>query len=133
LLKKLTAIFLLLQFLTNNSFAEEIMKLPKLFTHYYHHSHEHRDSSDFTDYLVQHYSNDHEKEEHRGEDSDCNLPFKHCDNCCVSAHAPVLAFMPSVEESGLVFAIAITKTYTFENDKIQSMCSPPVWQPPKFS
>jgi hypothetical protein len=131
--KKLTAIFLLLQFLTNNSFAEEVIKLPTLFTHYYHHSHEHRDISNFRDFLVMHYFSDHQKEEHRGEDSDCNLPFKHCHDHGVSVHAPVLAFIPTVEKTDIVFAILITKIYSSENDKIQSMCSPPVWQPPKFS
>lgn len=132
-MKKFTAIFLLLQFLTNNSFAEEFIKLPKLFTHYYHHSHEHHDKRNFIDYLVLHYSGNHFKDEHRGEDGDCNLPFKHCNNCCMSAHAPVLAFIPSTGTIDFGFVTAITKSYTTENDKIFSISSTPVWQPPKFA
>ncbi len=132
-LKKITSIFLLLQFLTNNSFAEEVIKLPKLFTHFHHHSHEHQDKSTFVDYLAKHYSNDHEKDEHKGEDGDCNLPFKHCNDCCVNAHAPVLAFIPTFEETGSVFAIVVIRKYTFENEKIKSICSPPIWQPPKLA
>lgn len=132
-MKNFIAIFLLLQFLTNNSFAEEIIKLPKLFTHFNHHSHEHHEKSDFIDYLDQHYSNDHEKDDHKDKDGDCNLPFKHCDGCCVNAHAPVLAFIPTFQEIDIVFTIAISRKYSFENEKIKSICSPPIWQPPKLA
>jgi hypothetical protein len=82
-------------------------------------------------YLVLHYSGNHVRDEHRGEDGDCNLPFKHCDNCCVNAHATAPAFIPSTATIVFGYVTAITKTYTSENDKIFSICSPPVWQPPK--
>jgi len=129
--KKFISIFLLLQFLTNNSFAEQLIKLPKLFTHYHHHSHTHHDTKNFVDFLVKHYSNDHEKDQHAGDDKDCDLPFKHCDGCCVNVHVPVLAFIDSFEETDFSFAIAITRKYASENEKIKSICSPPIWQPPK--
>jgi hypothetical protein len=132
-LKKLIAIFLLLQFLTNNSFAEEVIKLPKLFTHYYHHSHEHNDKSNFIDYLAKHYSKNNEQDEHDADDEHRKLPFKHCDDCCVNVHAPLLAFMPSLNETDSVFAVVIIRKYSFQNEKIKSICSSPIWQPPKFA
>lgn len=51
----------------------------------------------------------------------------------MSAHAPVLAFIPSTGTIDFGFVTAITKSYTTENDKIFSISSPPVWQPPKFA
>jgi hypothetical protein len=131
-LKKLIAIFLLLQFLTNNSFAEEVIKLPKLFQHYQHHSHKHKDINGFADYILKHYVHEHEKDMHDGDDDHRNLPFKHSNGCCVHMHAPVLAFVPSFIEANSAFATDVVRKYTFENEKIKSICSPPIWQPPKL-
>ncbi len=133
LLKKLISIFLLLQLVTNNTFAEELSKLPRLFTHYYHHSQEHHDSDDFVDYLVNHYSDNHEEDEHQEEDKDCNLPFKNCDGCCVSTHVPLIAFMPVFEEVEFVLTIASSEKYTLENEKIRSISDSSIWQPPKLA
>ena len=52
-------------------------------------------SKDFVDFLAQHYSDKHEQTGHPEDDEDCNLPFKHCDGCCVNMHAPIVAFIPS--------------------------------------
>ena len=133
MLKKLVAIFFLLQFLTNNAFAEELIKLPKLFTHYYHHSHEHHDTDDFVDYLADHYSADHKEDKHDDQDGDCELPFKHCDGCCLTTHSPIIASVPSFDDNEFVVEITASKQYISENEKIKSICSPPIWQPPKIS
>lgn len=132
-MKKITTIFLLLQFLTNNTFAEEFAKLPKLFTHFYHHTHEHKDVVDFGDFITKHYFDAHKESEHQGEDKDCDLPFKHCDDCCVNAHAPIMAFIPQVIDAKFDVIIISAKKYSFQNEKIKSICSPPIWQPPKVS
>ncbi|MBA2610743.1 MAG: hypothetical protein H0U95_02145 [Bacteroidetes bacterium] len=132
-MKKLVAIFLLLQFLTNNAFAEELIKLPKLFTHFYHHSNEHHDSDDFVDFLVDHYSDNHKENKHDEDDNDCDLPFKHCEGCCLTSHIPLIAFIPSFNGSEFVFSVISKEKYSNENEKIKSMCSPPIWQPPKLA
>ena len=131
-LKKFLAIFLLLQFLTNNSFAEELFKLPKLFIHFHHHAHEHHDTDGFFNFLNKHYSNNHEKEEHSGEDKDCDLPFKHCSDCCVGSHAPIIAFLPTFNEARYDLRPASLEKHILKNEKIKSICSPSIWQPPKF-
>jgi hypothetical protein len=130
--KKLIAIFLLLQFVTNNTFAEELIKLPKLFTHFYHHSHEHHDSNNFVSYLSEHYSGNPENNKHQGEDNHCNLPFKHCDNCCINSHVPLIAFMPVFQETKFLCVTISCKKHTFENEKIKNSCASSIWQPPKF-
>ena len=132
-MKKLLTIFLLLQFLTNNTFAEELIKLPKLFTHFYHHSKEHHDTDNFADYLSDHYSADHQEEKQDDEDGDCELPFKHCDGCCLTSHTPLIASVPAFNTNEFVFVVTSSKKYTFENEKIKSICSPPIWQPPKIN
>lgn len=131
-MKKLLAIFLLLQFVTNNAFAEELIKLPKLFAHFYHHSNDHHDTDNFADFLADHYSNEHKENKHEEEDGDCDLPFKHCEGCCLTSHAPFIAAVPSFNASEFVFIITSSKKYTFENEKIKSICSPPIWQPPQL-
>lgn len=131
-MKKIVSIFLLLQFVTNNAFAEELIKLPKLFTHYHHHSHEHHDTGSFTDFLSKHYSGNHENNEHQGEDNDCNLPFKHCNNCCVGSHSPLIAFIPVFKGVPLSIITILFNNYSLENEKIKSMCVSSIWQPPKL-
>lgn len=132
-MKKLISILLLFQFLTNNTFAEEFIKLPKLFTHFYHHSQEHQDTDGFVQYLIEHYSDHHENDEHQGEDKDCNLPFKHCDGCCINIHIPLLAFLPVFEKVEFIFTIDSSQKYIFRNEKIKNICAHSIWQPPKIS
>lgn len=130
-MKKLIAIFLLFQFISNNTFGEELIKLPKLFIHYQHHSNEHKDTKGFADFLKNHYSNSPEKNEHQGEDNDCGLPFKHCNDCCMASHAPLVAHMPLTSKSYFYAVATPVKNITPLIVKIQSISGPTVWQPPK--
>ena len=136
-LKKLIAIFLLLQIVSNNAFAEELIKFPRLFTHFYHHAYEHKDTKDFFDFLHKHYSDHHQKDAHSkkydDDDNDCNLPFKHCGSCCVNIHAPVLAFASSYLTADFNMTVLKSSRYINENDRIESndLCS--IWQPPKLA
>ncbi len=137
-LKKLIAIFLLLQIASSNAFAEEVIKLPKLFTHFYHHSQEHKDTKGFFDFLHKHYSDHHENDVHSKkhndeDDKDCDLPFKHCGNSCINIHAPVLGFVSSYLTTDFNVVILESSPYTSENDRIETndLCS--IWQPPKLA
>jgi hypothetical protein len=126
---------LLLQFATNNSFAEQVIKLPALFTHFYHHRSEHKDITTFADFLYIHYYTDHEaanpSQKDDGDDGHCKLPFKHCGNC-VNAHTPVVGFLPTVFITS--FSIPQQNNYCFrcEDDRIQSLEISAIWQPPKL-
>ena len=137
LLKKIIAIFLLLQIVTNNAFAEELVKMPRLVTHFYHHSHEHKDTKDFFDFLHKHYSDHHENDKHSqkhsDEDNDCNLPFKHCNNCCLNIHISTIGFLPTFLNTEF-FSIQIKNENFFpENDRIESFDFSSIWQPPKLA
>lgn len=134
--KKLIAIFLLLQIVSNNAFAEELIKFPRLFTHFYHHAHEHKDIKNFFDFLHKHYSDHHKSdsalEKHDGEE-DSKLPFKHGGNCCVNLHAPTLAFVSTYLSADFNIVVLKPLHYANENDRIESndLCS--IWQPPKLA
>lgn len=133
----MTAILLLLQIVSNNAFAEELLKMPKLFTHFYHHSQEHRDGGNFLDYLQNHYSDHLDKyahaETHSEEDEDCNLPFKHCGDCCMSAHVPVVGYTASYLVTDYNLYQTISFVFIYEDDRIESQDLSSVWQPPKIS
>lgn len=128
---------MLLQILSNNAFAEELVKIPALFTHFNHHTQEHKDGVSFLDYIHNHYS-DHEEDhkhdtQHTEEDNDCNLPFKHCDNCCVNMHAPLIGYPCSslnTEYNPIKTEITVFVSGD-DNIEIQDLCS--IWQPPKIS
>lgn len=134
-MKKVIAIFLLLQIVSNNTFAEELLKMPKLFTHFYHHAREHKDGANFFYFLHQHYAdhhkNDHHEKGHRAEDNDCDLPFKHCGHG-LGIHAPALGFIPSYLDTDWLYFSFTASDFTNADDRIESqdLCS--IWQPPKL-
>ena len=136
-MKKIIAIFLLLQIVTNNAFAEELIKMPRLFTHFYHHSHEHKDTKDFFDFLHKHYSDHHENDKHsknhNDEDNDCNLPFKHCGGCCISVHASAIGFLPTFFNADYPSFQIKNEAFFSENDRIESLDLSSIWQPPKLA
>ncbi len=132
-MKKILSIFILLQILTNNSFAEEFVKLPALFTHFYHHTYENHDTHGFVDFLQAHYSKNTEQEQHQDEDKHCNLPFKDCHNSCVNSHVPLGVFMPELNATNFCSFNMLSPEYTLEMEKINSIQLSSIWQPPKNS
>ncbi len=111
--------------------------MPRLFTHYQHHSNEHKDTKGFFDFLHKHYSDHHEKEKHSrnhsDEDNDCNLPFKHCGDCCLNIHSSVIGFIPSILNADYVYYNVKNTGFTAHNDRIESLDICNIWQPPKIS
>ena len=136
-MKKIVAILLLLQIVTNNAFAEEVIKMPRLFTHYYHHSHEHKDTKSFLDFLHKHYSdhqeNDKHSKNHNDEDNDCELPFKHCGRCCLNIHTATIGFLPTLLNTDYPSIQIKNEDFYSENDRIESLELNSIWQPPKLS
>ena len=137
MLKKVIVIFLLLQIISNNTFAEELIKLPKLFTHYYHHTYEHKDTKNFLDFIHKHYSNHHQNDahskQHSEEDNDCNLPFKHCGNCCVNVHTSAIGFVSSYLTTDFNFTFIKSTGFFYKNNTIENNNLSSIWQPPKIS
>lgn len=136
LLKKLIALFLLVQILTNNAFVEELVKMPRLFTHYVHHAEEHQDTKGFMDYLHTHYAGQHENEthskNHNDEDNDCNLPFKHCGSCYLSIHAPAVGLVTNILHADITYFQINDSGFVSANDQIESLDLQNIWQPPKL-
>lgn len=136
IVKKIISIFLVLQIISNNGFAEELIKIPGLITHYYHHSQEHKDTKDFFDFLHKHYSDHHKGDRHadgkHAEDEDCNLPFKHCGSCCLNLHSSVIGFVPICLNTNYIFFQDKNTIFLTENDRIESSNISSIWQPPKI-
>lgn len=135
--KKVIAIFLLLQIITNNAFAEEFVKMPTLFTHFYHHAKEHKDVNNFFEFLHKHYSDHHKNDSHLKshdhEDEDCKLPFKHCGNCCVSIHVPVTGCISNSLTADCTFFQTEASDFIPEDERIESLDLCSIWQPPKLA
>lgn len=136
-LRKIVAIFLLLQIISSNAFAEELIKMPRLVTHYIHHAQEHADSGNFYDFLHKHYSDHDHKDTHangkHAEDKDCNLPFKHCGSCCFNLHISVIGFVANYLHTDAVVYQFTESTFPKANDRIESLDLCTIWQPPKIS
>lgn len=130
-------IFILLQIVSNNSFAEGLIKIPGLITHYFHHTTQHGEKGNFFEYLSEHYIGQHQKDSHAGnkheEDKDCNLPFKHCGGCCLNVHTSFIGFVPSYLEADYIFYHIEQKNYPVADDRIESLDVCTIWQPPKIS
>jgi hypothetical protein len=121
--------------LSNNAFSEALLKLPALFTHYYHHAQEEKDTTNVLDFFKKHYieSNTNQNhEEHQDEDADCELPFKHCGHCCLTAHSPVIGFIPSYLDTNYLPSEIQKQNFQLENEKIESLELHSIWQPPKL-
>jgi hypothetical protein len=135
-LKKLLAIFLLLQIGSGNALAEELLKTPALFTHYQHHARHHNDVSGFLDFLAKHYATGHGVDDddaatHGEQDSDCNLPFRHCGDCGFSFHQSITAF-PSTLGTSFEYGHPAIQFSTEDEDVLSlELCD--IWQPPKIA
>ncbi len=126
-MKKLLSIFLFCQIISNNVFAEELIRIPNLFAHYSHHSREHKDVTDFIDFINMHYGDNSGHE--TGDDDDEKLPFRHDDNC-VNSHVTCSVALPATthfiapeQVPGIVVAC--------KGKNIQSLQISKIWQPPR--
>lgn len=136
-LKKTVVIFLILQIFSNYTFADELIKIPRLFTHYYHHTYEHRDTKNFIDFIQKHYTehnhNSTQEKKHAEDDNDCKLPFKHCNDSRTNIHTPAIGFVASYLTTNYCFTFLKSDKIYFENKKIESSNLSSIWQPPKIS
>ncbi|MCA0431214.1 MAG: hypothetical protein LCH32_12010 [Bacteroidetes bacterium] len=134
-MKKIIVIFLLLQIISNNAFAEELIKLPSLFQHYNHHKISHNKDLTFINFLKIHYSDinaDTHNTSHDEDDKDCNLPFKHCNDCCFNIHIPLYGLTSNYVSAICNYIIIQSFSYININENISctDLCS--IWQPPKL-
>jgi hypothetical protein len=130
ILKKILLTILCIQFLFPNDLLQDIIKLPILVAHYFHHNHKEK-YIHFTDFIADHYSNhEHHDKDH---DNHNNLPFHNHD----------FNFQQSIFTITVldVFPIILTN-YTEANSKknimlrqhfYKSSALSSIWRPPKFA
>jgi len=136
-LRKVVAIFLLLQIVSNNAFAEGLIKMPRLVSHYIHDLREHSNTGSFYNFLQKHYTDQTRKDIHAGkqheEDNDCGMPFKDCGNCCISLHNLIAGFVSFYLDIDIVAFQFKKSSYPLLDDRIESLDLSSIWQPPKIS
>ena len=125
-MKKVLALFIALQLITNHEAFAEMVKLPFLFHHYS----ESADHTSIMDFLKTHYSeNQHEDSDH---DHD-KLPFKHSDDGCSNHPSPVISVVIKSESAySIKPLVTATQKIIFSNDRIPNSFISNIWQPPKL-
>ncbi|MGE0568978.1 MAG: hypothetical protein AB7O73_13640 [Bacteroidia bacterium] len=128
-MKTIIAIFLSLQFLSNNTFAEEALRLPVLFEHFAHHQHEGEEqgSTGFFHFLYDHYIENHGEKPDSHHD---NLPFKHSDNCSNHSHT-VITYIPTANSFDYPIPLNECSLSIFSEFFLNSQFLSSIWQPPK--
>ena len=138
--KKWIALFLVLQFGSNQTFARELVRLPILFIHYFehkakeshhhHHGHneDHHDSEQgFGDFVADHYGDGGNKDTDHNHD---HLPFKSSDCCSVLSVNIMLC--GTVESISLVAHEENRTQHFIFNRSLKSEFHQHIWQPPKL-
>lgn len=120
------AIFISLQIITNNTFAEDIARIPSLIEHYNHHKKEETPDISFWDFVLLHYaSNDNSNDAHHD-----SLPLKHGNDVghvhLISAFTiPEYQFAFSVHTAEFNHIVATAQF--IPNNNLDA-----IFQPPKF-
>jgi hypothetical protein len=125
-MKKLFVIFFALQFISNQTFALELVRLPALFIHYHDEGEKYHN---FFDFLSEHYG--HEEEDESKHDHH-NLPFKHCGGCCAN-HLVAPAFCNEVTTVMLIEPAYSNFIFFLPDHPFQNQFLGNIWQPPKIS
>jgi hypothetical protein len=126
-MKVLIAIFISLQIITNNTFVEDVARIPSLIEHYNHHTKEETPDISFLDFVLLHYaSNDNSNDIHHD-----SLPLKHGNDVghihLISAFTiPDYQFGFSVQSAEISYIVSYTQFVP--NNNLDA-----IFQPPKFS
>lgn len=121
----LLAFFFSLQIVTNNAFAEDVLRIPSLVEHYQHHQEKESHGLSFLDFITLHYgagSENYKDIDHH------SLPLKHSSDVG-HVHVPSVF---TVSESGVGFSnvsieIKHVHFYTsfIPNNNLESIFQPP--------
>lgn len=122
-MKRIIALFLLLQFLTGHSFAVEMAKLPFLIHHKEHHSKE-----SFIDFIKEHYNAHKLNDDHEHQ----HLPLKGDANH-QSSLVQHIAFLHSFDYTLLDTRECVGNISFPNNQLFASFYTCDIWQPPKLS
>ena len=119
-----------LQIVLPNFLLQDILRLPVLVVHYFHHNQSDRHTH-FTDFIAQHYSHDQHHDEDHSEHS--NLPFHHHDlNLQLTTYT--IAITDIYINSLPCYDILDTKNkITARQHFYSSATIASIWRPPKFA
>ncbi len=124
-MRNVIAIFLLFQILTNNTFVEDIFRVPTLIEHYFHHQDESPELS-LIDFLSIHYSN-----EASAEDTDSthhSFPLKHSKDVGHVHTAPVFT-LPNLQSGFSIIPSEVehhtSYPYFIPNHNLEAIFQPP--------
>jgi len=130
-LKTIIAIFLSLQFLSNNTFVEEALRLPVLFEHFAHHHHEgDHDGEGFLHFLYEHYVDNHDEIPDSHHD---NLPFNHSSDDCSNHSHNTLSFITEVVSVQYSDPSNDNPLNIFFEFFLKDQFLSSIWQPPKIA
>jgi hypothetical protein len=130
ILKKILITILCIQVLLPNDLLQDIVKLPVLVAHYFHHNHTDKHIH-FTDFIAEHYSNhEHHDKDH---DKHNNLPFHNHDfNFQQSIFTIALfdIFQTSIANYGTANCKnkIISRQHFYSSTALSS-----IWRPPKLA
>lgn len=126
-MKKLLALFIALQLITNHEAFAEVVKLPFLFCHY----NETAANTSFIDFIKSHYADDH----HENSDHEHGkLPFKHSHDGCSHHPSPIISVVIKTDDNyELKPAVFSVPKIVYSNDEIASLFINTIWQPPKLA
>jgi hypothetical protein len=125
-MKLILALFISLQIITNNTFVEDIARIPVLVEHYQHHQQEETPNISFAEFISMHYGSD------ANESNDIHhhsLPLKHTNDV---GHIHLLPVF-TLPESKLGFSIIPVEIEhnTFHAQFIPNHNLDAIFQPPK--
>ncbi len=130
IIKNILPIILCVQLLIPSSFLQQLLKLPVLIAHYFHHSHTGKHIH-FTDFIADHYSNhEHHDKDHNNHN---NLPFHNHDfNFQQSIFTTVvLDIFPSFQSN---YCTTNRKSKIFSRQHFHSSTAySSIWRPPRFA
>ncbi len=125
-MKKILALFIVIQLMTNHEAFAEMAKLPFLFCHY----NSTASDTSIIDFIKTHYTDDH----HENSDHDHGkLPFKHSSDGCSHHPSPVISVVIKAEGNySLKPAVVSIPMVAHSNDELSCLFISSIWQPPKL-
>jgi len=126
-MKALLAIFISLQIVSNNTFVEDIARIPSLIEHYKHHTKEETPDISFLDFVILHYaSNDDSNDVHHH-----SLPLKHS-NDVGHIHLISAFTLPDYQLGFSIHATGVSHPTLFTQFVPKNNLDA-IFQPPRFS
>jgi hypothetical protein len=132
--KKLLVLLFAVQLFSGRFLSEELLRLPALVQHFFHHVSEENENISFSEFLAEHYTDTtkHPAHQHNEENDHNNMPLKAHDhgNCCASAFNFCFPEIQQLSNKPVPSALNYEIEYSVP---LRSQYDQNIWQPPKIS